>query len=159
MIALVGSYSDLHGCLALRSAQLWRRFSNHRPKCRAKGTPSPATWWSARAGPLPARFQAPWARCSHTVLGLRGKQMVGMILDPRVCGLHSCCVPAQTPVLSCGGPSLDGVGPLPAWHLPCMNEILCRPVFSSSILLNCVLLARTLALSDMTLQSPLQGEK
>jgi hypothetical protein len=28
------------------------------PKCRAQGTPGPATWWSARAGLYPVSFQA-----------------------------------------------------------------------------------------------------
>ena len=48
------------------------------PKRRAEGTPSPATWWSARAGlfPGPLPGPPPGPGVSHPVFGPCGKQMV-----------------------------------------------------------------------------------
>ena len=87
-----------------------RRFSDHRPNAAPKGRQVLLHGGRpGRASPDP--FRARWARCSHTVSGRFCIQMVGMFLDPRVCGLHSGHVPVQTPVLSCGGPFSGRSGP------------------------------------------------
>ena len=97
------------------------------PKRRAEGTPSPATWWSARAGlfPGPLPGPPPGPGVSHPVIGPCGKQMVRwLVLDPRVvvCTVAvSLCRPPCYPVQD---RSLDGAGPLPAWHQPSANEFI-----------------------------------
>jgi hypothetical protein len=87
------------GCLALRCRGHGGALTDHGVVGSGRAVP----------GPLPGPPPGPGA--SHFVFGPCGKQMVGMVLDPRVCGLHSGCVPVQTPVLSCAGPFSGRRGP------------------------------------------------
>ena len=97
------------------------------PKRRAEGTPSPATWWSARAGlfPGPLPGPPPGPGVSHPVIGPCGKQMVRwLVLDPRVVVCTVAVALCRPPCYPVQDRSLDGAGPLPAWHQPSANEFI-----------------------------------
>ena len=97
------------------------------PKRRAEGTPSPATWWSARAGlfPGPLPGPPPGPGVSHPVIGPCGKQMVRwLVLDPRVVVCTAAVSLCRPPCYPVQDRSLDGAGPLPAWHQPSANEFI-----------------------------------
>ena len=97
------------------------------PKRRAEGTPSPATWWSARAGlfPGPLPGPPPGPGVSHPVIGPCGKQMVRwLVLDSRVVVCTAAVSLCRPPCYPVQDRSLDGAGPLPAWHQPSANEFI-----------------------------------
>ena len=122
-----GSYRAYHGVVSPAASGTEALSHRPPPKRRAEGTPSPATWWSARAGlfPGPLPGPPPGPGVSHPVIGPCGKQMVRwLVLDPRVvvCTVAvSLCRPPCYPVQD---RSLDGAGPLPAWHQPSANEFI-----------------------------------
>ena len=101
------------------------------------------------------------ARCvSHTVFGPRGIQVVEMVWIQGfvVCTVAvSLCRPPCYPVQD---RSLDGAGPLPAWHQPCMNEIIlpAGAVLSSAIPTVCHA-ASTASGSETHTSATLRAEK
>ena len=79
-----------------------RRFSDHRPNAAPKGRRVLRDGSRAGPGPFPACFRAQWGPVFRILsLALAAFRWLGLVLNSRVCGLHSGGVPVQTPVLYC----------------------------------------------------------
>ena len=132
------------------------------PKRRAEGTPSPATWWSARAGlfPGPLPGPPPGPGVSHPVFGPCGKQMVRWLVW--IQGLWSAqrlCPCADPRAILCRTVLWTARAHYPRGTSRVRMNSFRRPVLSSAISYHCVSSAAPACGSSAHSSATLRAEK